>query len=1265
MKKLLTIFNILIVSIQLHATNEMRLTGGEVPAGGTIHIALHIDNSSPFVAFQADIPIPAAFSYVEGSALLDDNRKADHSLSAQLVGGNILRIISYSMSNASFQGSSGAVMQFTLQAGAAPGSYSLELQSPVIAGTSGTNILTAATAGQLLLKAPAVQLSAGQLNFGRVPLTSTSTLSLQLSNAGNLPLNVTDITFDSPWFELEGNPSFSLDPGHSRSLLVRFSAVEKGDFLQQMSLHSNDPARPAVTAELQATAFAVNELHCGSMLSFSGSRGMLTFSINNMEDITAFQFDLQLPQPLSYVEGSASLSEDRKTDHQVMASMVSASTLRVVAFSPSNQPLQGDDGQVLQLTFDVLGTGGWYPLNLTQVILSGAEAQNIVSAFTHGSLQVAAPDIHTQGSLSFGDVSLLETGSQSLRIWNYGSDVLRITELKSSHEAFFTQQTLPVEIAVHQHFDLEVFFHHPVKGPRQAVLEIFSNDPDENPFPVTLTATSYAPNFLRVQEVFAQPQQDIFVDILADNHEDFTAFEFKLHFPQDALEFLPTGSQLTERAADHSLHAALLAPGQLQVFGFSMSQKNFSDKTGSIVRLAFRVKNPQLGSSYALQLADAILADAAGNNILYNALGGSLRVVEPLVCPQAVTLCLEAPPLVLAELTTEGGEFSGPGVSNGLFYPGLAAAGTHSIRFTRMEGSVITGSCEFEIRVNPLPEVSLQAFAAICADAPAFALSGGSPLGGTYSGTGVNAQGIFDPAVSGPGTFEITYTYTDANGCTASATKPLTVNPLPEVSLQAFAAICADAPAFALSGGSPTGGTYSGTGMNAQGIFDPSDSGPGTFDITYTYTDANGCSAFATKPLTVNPLPVIRDLEVKLCGEDLQDQALADLTGYVAFMCQPENLSFRYFDATGQLLSDPQQTLVSDGDVFTVEATSPGGCTATALLSFSMEVLELQDQTISLCDQSDDGSRSLLGVSLSSFNQQLYPQGPGLSFSWHRVSEPDTEIILPVTITDGDKYLFRVQLGECQAIAEVSFVVHPLPEVAFTSTSLCEGAEPIDLVPLASPQGGSFEGTGVSGNHFDSQVSGTGHFLINYTFTSQEGCSNTASTSLQVHPKPQVSFVPPVQMLCLNHQPLQLTGGLPLGGIYEGPGVNQGYLNPAAAGAGNHQISYLYTDQNNCNNQAFAQILVDPCTAAPDPQLEDAFLLYPNPARDVIYLKLDNSMLIRRLELLQAGGRLLMAQNNPLQNTTLAFSIGHLTPGVYIFRIITEREVVTRNVVVY
>jgi uncharacterized protein (TIGR02145 family) len=85
------------------------------------------------------------------------------------------------------------------------------------------------------------------------------------------------------------------------------------------------------------------------------------------------------------------------------------------------------------------------------------------------------------------------------------------------------------------------------------------------------------------------------------------------------------------------------------------------------------------------------------------------------------------------------------------------------------------------IRVNPLASVSFVACNDIVTttDAVPFTLKGGFPLGGTYSGLGVNA-GHFNPGASGTGSKTITYSYTNTYGCATTATTNITVlNPPP------------------------------------------------------------------------------------------------------------------------------------------------------------------------------------------------------------------------------------------------------------------------------------------------------------------------------------------------------------------------------------------------------------------------------------------------------------------------------------------------------
>ncbi len=156
------------------------------------------------------------------------------------------------------------------------------------------------------------------------------------------------------------------------------------------------------------------------------------------------------------------------------------------------------------------------------------------------------------------------------------------------------------------------------------------------------------------------------------------------------------------------------------------------------------------------------------------------------------------------------------------------------------------------VTVNPppsLPAVTLSSFSNVCENAINFALAGGSPSGGTYSGTGVSS-GIFNPTTAGVATHTITYSYTDGNGCTNTATKNITVNALPTVTLGTFSDVCLNGGAQVLTGGSPALGIYSGAGVSS-GSFDPAIGAIGTHTISYFYSDGNGCTNTATSNITV------------------------------------------------------------------------------------------------------------------------------------------------------------------------------------------------------------------------------------------------------------------------------------------------------------------------------------------------------------------------------------------------------------------------------
>ncbi len=101
----------------------------------------------------------------------------------------------------------------------------------------------------------------------------------------------------------------------------------------------------------------------------------------------------------------------------------------------------------------------------------------------------------------------------------------------------------------------------------------------------------------------------------------------------------------------------------------------------------------------------------------------------------------------------------------------------------------------------------------------------------------------------------------------------------------------------------------------------------------------------------------------------------------------------------------------------------------------------------------------------------------------------------------------------------VTMTINPLPSVSFSglSASYCVTGVPATLV--GSPAGGTFSGTGISGNTFDPATAGVGGpYTITYTYTNENGCTNTATQNVSVTAAENVDWAnlqwPPTGTIC-------------------------------------------------------------------------------------------------------------------------------------------------------
>ena len=229
-------------------------------------------------------------------------------------------------------------------------------------------------------------------------------------------------------------------------------------------------------------------------------------------------------------------------------------------------------------------------------------------------------------------------------------------------------------------------------------------------------------------------------------------------------------------------------------------------------------------------------------------------------------VCLNSNPVQLNTGTPAGGSYFGNGVSMGLFDPSTVGIGAEQLGYSFTNTNGCTDTAFTTLNVINAITVSTNPVSGICEADSAFVLSMGSPSGGVYSGPGMVNDTVFDPALSGGGTFDIIYTY-DLNGCLDADTNSVSVDSMPMINFPSLGTVCIDQQPIALNTASPSGGVYSGPFVT-NNIFDPQTAGLGNYAITYSITNGS-CTATETANIEVSEgLAEITNMVDEFCEND-------------------------------------------------------------------------------------------------------------------------------------------------------------------------------------------------------------------------------------------------------------------------------------------------------------------------------------------------------------------------------------------------------------
>jgi gliding motility-associated-like protein len=250
-------------------------------------------------------------------------------------------------------------------------------------------------------------------------------------------------------------------------------------------------------------------------------------------------------------------------------------------------------------------------------------------------------------------------------------------------------------------------------------------------------------------------------------------------------------------------------------------------------------------------------------------------------------------------------------------------------------------------------------------------------------------------------------------------------------------------------------------------------------------------------------------------------------------------------------------------------------------------------------------SGSTIQLGGQAVNGYQYTWNPSTGLSNPNVFNPNFSLQNLTGVNDVIVFAVITNRINCTSSDTMQVTVFPQTNISYSglAATYCSNDAPAPLT--GNPLGGTFSGTGISGNDFVPSVAGVGVKNIIYYYTDANNCDWTDTQQTTVFAAPVVTFSGFLGGYCFDAAPVTLVGN-PLGGTFSGNGISSNVFTPSVAGAGNHVIVYSYTDANQCTDTDTQTVTVTPLPVAGftglNPQYcvnEPAALLTPTPAGGV------------------------------------------------------------------
>ena len=429
------------------------------------------------------------------------------------------------------------------------------------------------------------------------------------------------------------------------------------------------------------------------------------------------------------------------------------------------------------------------------------------------------------------------------------------------------------------------------------------------------------------------------------------------------------------------------------------------------------------------------------------------------------------------------------------YTPTVTATGVYTYTATQKVGNCSSDASTVTYTILAKPAAPTITNVSVCEGATPYQITASGTNITWYDSKGVLSTGATLKPTTITGASINTYSATQTSGTCVSdkATGTLTVNALPAVTLTGTASLCSNASPITLTA-SPNGGTFTGAGVNATGLFDPSIVTTGANVITYSYTDANACSNNKTLSITVNSSanPTATGSSC-LVGAASIPAMIASGSGTIQWY---SSLISTTVLATGNSYVPTISTGTAGTTTFYVENLTASGCTSgrvpvTVTISNCSTVAPTVTSA-TICEGDAAGTLQATGTGIIWYDgKSSVPVGSGATYK-------------PADKTAGIYTYYASQTTTCESPkTPATYTINGLPSVSFPAVSpLCFNAAPLTL--SASPANGTFTGTGVANGKLTPSQAIAGDISVTYSYT--DATTNCSAKAIQTI---TVSYVAP------------------------------------------------------------------------------------------------------------------------------------------------------------